>query len=85
MMPKKIHEKSAKNASSGVFGRFGGGGSMRGRGRDVRGSWPRVSVRSPKLDFTKKKKRKKTKDEDERRKTIDDNSYSRRRAERGGG
>ena len=82
---KSIHKKSRKNASSGVFGRFGGGGSSRARGRAVPGWWRGGSVRSPKLDFRKKKKRKKTKDEDERRKTKDDNSHSRRRAERGGG
>ena len=85
MMPKKHAQKSAKNASSRVFGEFGGGGSTHGHARGVRGPWRRASVRSPKLDFRKKKKKKTTKDEDERRKTKDDNSHSRRRAERGGG
>ena len=57
MMQKNMHKKSAKNASSDVFGNFFGGESSRARGRGVPGSCPRVSVRSPKLSFTEKKKK----------------------------
>ena len=80
MMPKKNAQKNEKNAASDVFGEFGGGDPR----TDVRGSWPRVSVRSPKLSFTNKKNHTTTtKTKDERRKMK--NSHSRRRAERGGG
>ena len=60
-----------KNASSGVFGRFGGGGSTPAHGRGMPGSWRWVSVRSPKLSFTNKKKPHNN-DKDERRKTKDE-------------
>ena len=84
MMQKNMHKKSAKNASAGVFGRFGGGGSTRGRERAVRGPWLRTSVRGPKYNFTNiKTHTTTTTTKDERRKMK--NSHSRRRAERGGG
>ena len=35
MIRKKIHEKSGKNASPGVFGQFCGGGSTHAHGRGV--------------------------------------------------
>ena len=55
LSPKKWQQKSAKNVSSGVFGKFFWGESSRARGRAVPGWWQGLSVRSPKLPFTTKK------------------------------
>ena len=75
-----MHKKSRKMRLQTSLANLVGGDPR----TDVRGSWPRVSVRSPKLSFTNKKKHTTTTTtKDERRKMK--NSHSRRRAERGGG
>ena len=66
MMPKKkVHKKSAKNASSGVFGRFGGGGSkdVRGRGHARAVGSGALNYHLPTKKTTQQRQRRKTKDE----------------------
>ena len=77
-----MHEKSAKNASSDVFGQFGGGDPR--ADVDVLCAGHGDAFRSGALNYHLPKRKKKQNDQTATYHLLF-NSYSRRRAERGGG